>query len=98
MYDAVGTGGEPARTNPPVLNLYRQFGFVYPKLINSMNDTMRSRSGCVFEPDLRLIVCAIEEAGAGVLGLDGGVIAQADKGGFKVTLAGQILFLLQQIR
>lgn len=95
MYDAVGTGGEPARTNPPVLNLYRQFGFVYPKLINSMNDTMRSRSGCVFEPDLRLIVCAIEKTGAGVLGLDGGVIAQADKGGFEVAFARKRLVFRQ---
>lgn len=96
MYDAVGAGCEPARTNRPVLNLYRQFGFVYTKLINAVNDTMRSKSGCVFEPDLRLIVCAIEEAGAGLAGVDGRFIAQADKGGFEVALARKGLVLSEE--
>lgn len=88
MYDAVGAGCEPACTNRPVRT--RPY-----EPARALNDTMRSRSGCVFEPDLRLIVCAIEEAGAGVLGLDCRVIFQVNESGFEVALAGQILLLRQ---
>lgn len=51
------------------------------------------------ESGLRILLFgpAVLEAGAGVLGLDGGVIAQADKGGFEVTFAGKGLDLCQKI-
>jgi hypothetical protein len=40
---------------------------------------------------------AINEAGAGVLGLDCGVIAQANKGGFEVAFAREGLVLSEEV-
>ena len=53
-------------------------------------------AGVVLDRRTMLFGPAVEEAGAGLAGLDGRFIAQADEGGFEVALTRKGLVLSQE--